>query len=76
VSSGVRAALRACSVGEAVDLEVEAEGLEDQRRDITRVERDGKVDLGDGHTDERARGLGHRGAHAREELGALWEVPV
>jgi hypothetical protein len=45
--------------GEAVALEVEAEGLEDQRRGVTRVERDGQVGLGDGRADEQARGLRH-----------------
>jgi hypothetical protein len=60
--------------GEAVALEVEAEGLEDQRRGVTWVERDGEVGLGDGRADKRARGLGRRGAHAGGELGALCEV--
>jgi hypothetical protein len=60
--------------GEAMALEVEAEGLEDQRRGVTWVERDGEVGLGDGRADKRARGLGRRGAHAGGELGALCEV--
>jgi hypothetical protein len=62
--------------GEAMALEVEAEGLEDQRRGVTWVERDGEVGLGDGRVDERAEGLGRRGARVGEELGALCEVPA
>jgi hypothetical protein len=44
--------------GEAVAQAVEAEGLEDRQRGVTRVERDGEVDLGDGRADEWTRGLG------------------
>jgi hypothetical protein len=60
---------------EAVALEVEGEGLEDERRGVAGVEGDGEVGLGDGRAGERAGGLGCRGARAGEELRALREVP-
>ena len=59
---------------EAVALEVEGEGLEDERGGVAGVEGDGAVGLGDGRAGERAGGLGGRGARAGEELGALREV--
>ena len=62
--------------GEAVPLEVEGEGLEDERRGVAGVEGDGEVGLGDGRAGERAGGLGGRGARAGEELRALREVPA
>ena len=39
--------------GEAVPLEVEGEGLEDERRGVAGVEGDGEVGLGDGRAVER-----------------------
>ena len=62
--------------GEAVPLEVEGEGLEDERRGVAGVEGDGEVGLGDGRAGERAGGLRGRGARAGEELRALREVPA
>jgi hypothetical protein len=54
--------------GKAVVLEVEGEGLEDERGGVAGIEGDGTVGLGDVRAGEPAGGLGGRGTHGAEEL--------
>lgn len=57
-------------------LEVQGEGLEDERRGVARVERDAAVGLGDGRLVEPSRGLWRGDACTGEELVSLREVPA